>query len=64
MSNVKLPEIPEKIAQFVDRAERDCLEAFARVEAVERANTRKIIRAFQQERVFRQAFCAHDRIRV
>ena len=51
MSNVKLPEIPEKIAQFVDRAERDCLEAFARVEAVERANTRKIIRAFQQERV-------------
>lgn len=51
MTNIHLPEIPESVAALIRRAEADCQTAFARVEAIERANTRRVVRAFQEHRV-------------
>ncbi|HIQ83155.1 MAG TPA: methionine gamma-lyase family protein [Candidatus Pullichristensenella stercorigallinarum] len=51
MTNIHIPEIPASVAALIQRAEADCQLAFARVEAIERINTRRVIRAFQEYRV-------------
>ena len=51
MTNIHIPEIPASVAALIQRAEADCQPAFARVEAIERINTRRVIRAFQEYRV-------------
>ena len=51
MTNIHIPEIPTSVAALIQRAEADCQSAFARVEAIERINTRRVIRAFQEYRV-------------
>ncbi len=51
MTNIHIPEIPASVAALIQRAEADCQSAFARVEAIERINTRRVIRAFQEYRV-------------
>ena len=56
MSNIRMPEIPASVSALVDRAEADCSAAFARVESVERINTRRVIRAFQEHRVSARHF--------
>ena len=56
MSNIKLPAIPDAVREFVDQAERDCAPAFARVDAIEQANTRRVIEAFQEFRVSARHF--------
>ncbi len=49
-------EISEKISRFVDEAEADCAEAFARLDAIERANTRKVLESFQKHRISARHF--------
>ena len=51
MTNIHIPEIPASVAALIQRAEADCQPAFARVEAIERINTHRVIRAFQEYRV-------------
>ena len=51
MTNIHIPEIPASVAALIQRAEADCQLAFARVEAIELINTRRVIRAFQEYRV-------------
>lgn len=49
--DIRLPEIPEEVARLIDAAEADCACAFRRAEGIERENTRRILRAFQKNRV-------------
>ena len=56
MTNIQLPEIPDKVSSLVARAEADCQAAFARVEEIERRNTRRVVRAFQEHRVAARHF--------
>ncbi|MBQ2957153.1 MAG: methionine gamma-lyase family protein [Clostridia bacterium] len=49
-------EINEKILRFVDEAEAECTEAFARLDAIERVNTRKVLDAFQRHRISARHF--------
>ena len=56
MSNIRIPEPSAKVAELVRRAEEDCSAAFARVEKIERENTRRVIRAFQEHRVAARHF--------
>ena len=49
-------EVSESIRLFVDEAEADCAEAFARLDAIERANTRKVLDAFQRHRISARHF--------
>ena len=56
MSNIRIPEPSAKVAELVRRAEEDCRAAFARVEKIERENTRRVIRAFQEHRVAARHF--------
>lgn len=51
MTNIQIPEIPASVSKLVRQAESDCEKAFARVEDIERVNTRRVIRAFQEYRV-------------
>ena len=51
MTNIQIPEIPASVSELVRQAESDCEKAFARVEDIERVNTRRVIRAFQEYRV-------------
>ena len=51
MTNIQIPEIPASVSELVRQAESDCKKAFARVEDIERVNTRRVIRAFQEYRV-------------
>ena len=51
MANIRIPEIPAQVAERIQRAEEDCQTAFARVDAIERVNTRRVVRAFQEYRV-------------
>ncbi len=51
MSNIRIPVVNAKMAALVDRAERDCAEQFAQVDAIEKTNTRRVISAFQEHRV-------------
>lgn len=48
---MKMPEVSPAVEALIARAEADCAQAFARVDAVERFNTRKVISAFQNHRV-------------
>ena len=56
MMNIQLPDIPAPVAALVARAEADCRPAFARVEEIERVNTRRVVRAFQEHRVAARHF--------
>ena len=49
-------EVSENIRRFVDEAEADCADAFARLDAIERANTRKVLEAFQRHRISARHF--------
>jgi len=49
-------EISENIRRFVDEAEADCAQAFARLDAIERANTRKVLESFQKHRISARHF--------
>ncbi len=49
-------EMSEKISSFVDEAENDCAAAFARLDAIERINTRKVLEAFQRHRISSRHF--------
>ena len=49
-------EITEKISRFVDQAEAECADAFARLDVIERANTRKVLAAFQRHRISARHF--------
>ncbi len=49
-------KISEKIIRFVDEAEAECREAFAQLDAIERANTRKVLDAFQRHRISARHF--------
>ncbi|MBR7150344.1 MAG: methionine gamma-lyase family protein [Oscillospiraceae bacterium] len=49
-------EITKKISRFVDQAEAECADAFARLDAIERANTRKVLAAFQRHRISARHF--------
>ncbi len=49
-------EISERIARFVDEAEGECAEAFARLDAIERVNTRKVLESFQRHRISARHF--------
>ncbi len=51
MSNIRIPQISEQVRLFIDAAERDCAPVFARIDEVERINTRRVIEAFQEKRV-------------
>lgn len=53
---MNMPEISVPVAALIDRAEADCAETFARIDAVERVNTRKVIAAFQKHRVSARHF--------
>ena len=44
--NIQLPDIPASVSALVARAEAECQPALARVEAIERLNTRRVVRAF------------------
>ena len=54
--NIQLPDIPASVSALVARAEADCQPAFARVEEIERLNTRRVVRAFQEHRVAARHF--------
>lgn len=54
--NIRIPEIPARVSALVERAERDCRDAFRRVDEIERANTRRAIRGFQENRVSERHF--------
>ncbi len=56
MSNIRIPEIPASVSELIRRAEEDCQPAFARVEAIERVNTHRVVRAFQEYRVAARHF--------
>ena len=49
-------DINEKILRFVDEAEAECADAFARLDAIERTNTRKVLDAFQRHRISARHF--------
>lgn len=51
MSNIRIPNGNQRIEKMVERAEADCAQAFARVDAIEKTNTRRVISAFQEHRV-------------
>ena len=46
-----LPNISDATRDFVDKCERDCAETFAHIDAVERLNTLKVLRAFQKHNI-------------
>lgn len=48
--------IDPKIERLVDEAERDCAESFARLDRIERHNTRRVLAAFQKHRVSARHF--------
>ena len=48
--------IDPKIERLVDEAERDCAESFARLDIIERHNTRRVLTAFQKHRVSARHF--------
>ena len=56
MENIKLPPVSPEVKAFIDAAEAVCTPAFARIDAIERANTRKVIEAFQEYRVSARHF--------
>lgn len=56
MTNIRIPEIPASVAALINRAEHDCRDAFARVDGIERENTRRIIRGFQKYRISARHF--------
>ena len=49
-------EISDRIRRFVDEAEADCREPFSHLDAIERANTRKVLDAFQRHRISARHF--------
>ena len=49
--NIRIPHIPAPVTALIDHAEEDCRAAFARVDAIERENTHRVICAFQEYRV-------------
>ena len=51
MMNIRIPHIPAPVTALIDHAEEDCRAAFARVDAIERENTHRVICAFQEYRV-------------
>ncbi len=51
-----MKEIPERILRLVDEAEAECTAVFARLTAIERLNTRKVLAAFQRHRVSARHF--------
>ena len=53
---INLPETGERVEALIARAEVDCAASFARVDEIERANTRKVIAAFQRHRVSARHF--------
>ena len=46
-----MPAISPAVENLIQRAEKDCAEIFAKIEATELYNTRKIIASFQKHRV-------------
>ena len=56
MSRSNMPLVTAEVENLIARAEADCAAAFRRVEAVELANTRKVISAFQKHRVSSRHF--------
>jgi len=46
-----MPAISAEVENLIQRAEKDCAEVFAKIEATELYNTRKIIASFQKHRV-------------
>ena len=54
--------IDPKIERLVDTAERDCAESFARLDRIERHNTRRVLRRFPEAPRFGAPFCADHRL--
>ncbi|NLF28353.1 MAG: hypothetical protein GX592_10680, partial [Clostridiales bacterium] len=54
--SIRIPEVPARVSALVERAEQDCRDAFRRVDAIERENTMRVIRGFQQNRVSERHF--------
>ena len=51
MSNIKLPKVSPRVHALIDAAEQECLPVFARIDAIENVNTRRVIEGFQEYRV-------------
>ncbi len=51
MNSVPMPQVSEQVYQLVQKAEDECASSFARIDEIERINTRKVLRAFQEHRI-------------
>ena len=51
MNSVPMPQVPKQVYELVQKAEDECASSFARIDEIERINTRKVLRAFQEHRI-------------
>lgn len=55
---IQLPAIPEAVDRLISEVERELAPAFARLNAIEAHNTRRVLEAFQAHRVSARHFAA------
>ena len=53
---MKISQISDRVYELAELAEKDCAESFARIDRIARENTRKVMQAFQDQRVSEACF--------